>query len=58
VVSSAQVKQPVAVRYACAPQPPKGSPWNLYNASALPASPFCSDWSRMPYDPARNPMPK
>jgi sialate O-acetylesterase len=58
VVSSEKVKQPVAVRYACAPQPPKDRPWNLYNTSALPASPFCSDWSRMPYDPARNPMPK
>jgi sialate O-acetylesterase len=58
VVKSAAVKEPVAVRYACHPQATKDRPWNLYNKAGLPASPFCSDWSRMPYDPARNPMPR
>ena len=57
VISSPGVQQPVAVRYACHPQAPAGSPWNLYNREGLPASPFCSDWNRMPYDPARNPPP-
>jgi len=54
VVFSNQVKQPVAVRYACHPQASKDHPWNLYNKAGLPASPFCSDWKRMPYDPAKN----
>ena len=58
VVQSDAVKEPIAVRYACHPQAPKGRPWNLYNKSGLPASPFCSDWTRMPYDPARNPIPE
>ena len=58
VVQSDAVKEPVAVRYACHPQAPKGRPWNLYNKAGLPASPFCSDWTRMPYDPARNPIPE
>jgi hypothetical protein len=55
LVKSLQVKQPVAVRYACHPEAPQNRPWNLYNKSGLPASPFCSDWSKMPYDPAKNP---
>ena len=54
VVRSAAVKEPVAVRYACHPQAAKDSPWNLYNKAKLPASPFCSDWSRMPYNPQLN----
>ena len=58
VVKSAAVKGPVAVRYACHPQASKNRPWNLYNKAGLPASPFCSDWSRMSYNPARNPMPR
>ena len=58
VVQSDAVKEPVAVRYACHPQAPKGRSWNLYNKAGLPASPFCSDWSMMPYDPARNPIPE
>ena len=58
VVKSSLVKQPVAVRYACHPEASKkDQPWNLYNQAGLPASPFCSDWSQMPYDPAKNPMP-
>ena len=57
LVKSFSVKQPVAVRYACHPEAPKEHPWNLYNKAGLPASPFCSDWSRMPYDPAKNQMP-
>jgi sialate O-acetylesterase len=56
LVKSLSVKQPVAVRYACHPEASKEHPWNLYNKAGLPASPFCSDWSRMPYDPAKNPM--
>jgi sialate O-acetylesterase len=56
VVSSPGVQKPVAVRYACHPEAPKERPWNLYNKTGLPASPFCSDWSRMPYDPGKNPM--
>ena len=58
VVRSAAVKEPVAVRYACHPQAPKDSPWNLYNKAKLPASPFCSDWSRMPYKPQLNLPPR
>jgi len=58
VVKSDAVKKPTAVRYACYPQASKDRPWNLFNKAGLPASPFCSDWSRMPYDPARNPMPR
>jgi len=55
LVKSLSVKQPVAVRYACHPEAPKDRPWNLYNKAGLPASPFCSDWSKMAYDPAKNP---
>ena len=55
LVKSLQVKRPVAVRYACHPEAPKDRPWNLYNQAGLPASPFCSDWKRMPYDPSKNP---
>ncbi|MDP6905058.1 MAG: sialate O-acetylesterase [Verrucomicrobiota bacterium] len=54
MVRSAAVKEPTAVRYACHPQAPKNRPWNLYNKEGLPASPFCSDWSRMPYNPQLN----
>ena len=57
VVSSNGIKNPKAVRYACHPQAPQGRQWNLYNKEALPASPFCSDWSLMKYDPEKNPMP-
>jgi sialate O-acetylesterase len=57
-VSSVEVSEPKAVRYACHPQAPEGKQWNLYNGAKLPASPFCSDWSLMPYDPKQNPMPK
>ena len=38
-VSSPQVKEPVAVRYAWAPNPN----WNLTNKEGLPASPFRTD---------------
>ncbi|MDA9961440.1 hypothetical protein N9D63_01025 [Opitutales bacterium] len=55
LVKSLSVKQPVAVRYACHPEASMEHPWNLYNKAGLPASPFCSDWSKMPYDPAKNP---
>jgi len=54
VVRSNAVKGPVAVRYACHPQAPKDRTWNLYNKAGLPASPFCSDWSMMPYNPRLN----
>ena len=57
VVTNSDVPDPVAVRYACRPQAQEGKPWNLYNRAFLPASPFCSDWKRMPYDPANNPIP-
>ncbi len=57
-VRSEGLKNPLAVRYACHPEAIPGRPWNLYNSAGLPATPFCSDWSRMPYDPARNPLPK
>jgi sialate O-acetylesterase len=36
VASSAEVKQPIAVRYAWADNPD----CNLYNGAGLPASPF------------------
>ncbi len=55
LVKSLPVKRPLAVRYACHPEAPKDRPWNLYNQAGLPASPFCSDWKLMPYDPAKNP---
>ena len=55
-VKSLRVRRPVAVRYACHPEAPEGRPWNLYGKSGLPASPFCSVWGLMPYDPAENPM--
>jgi sialate O-acetylesterase len=54
VVTSVKVNKPVAVRYACHPVAPKSRPWNLYNKAGLPASPFCSDWSHMPYDHSKN----
>lgn len=55
VVSSPSVPAPVAVRYACRPQPEANAPWTLRTTAGLPAGPFCSDWSLMPYDPAANP---
>jgi sialate O-acetylesterase len=55
-VRSNKVGKPVAVRYACHPEAPKNSPWNLYGKTGLPASPFCSDWDLMPYDRSQNPM--
>ncbi|WP_231744118.1 sialate O-acetylesterase [Stieleria neptunia] len=58
VVSSPEVTQPIAVRYACHPEAEAGRAWNLYSREGLPASPFCSDWNLMPYDPDENPMPK
>ena len=54
VVRSNAVKRPAAVRYACHPQTTKDLPWNLYNMEGLPASPFCSDWSMMSYNPRLN----
>jgi sialate O-acetylesterase len=57
VVTNPDVPKPFAVRYACRPQAKEEKPWNLYNRAWLPASPFCSDWQHMPYDPARNPVP-
>jgi sialate O-acetylesterase len=54
-VSSSSVPKPLAVRYATHPTAPMDKPWNLYNKAGLPASPFCSDWARMAYDPAKNP---
>jgi putative heme-binding domain-containing protein len=54
VVRHATTKKPRAVRYACYPQAPDDKPWNLYNKAGLPASPFCSDWEQMPYDPQRD----
>lgn len=44
VVSSAAVKEPVAVRYAWAADPE----CNLANGSGLPASPFRSDTFELP----------
>jgi sialate O-acetylesterase len=45
VVSSPEVKNPVAVRYAWANAPEA----NLYNAAGLPAAPFRTDaWERVP----------
>jgi sialate O-acetylesterase len=57
IVSQTGLKGPKAVRYACYPQCPKDKQWNLYNRAKLPASPFCSDWRLMKYDPDKNPMP-
>ena len=62
IVSKSGLKNPKAVRYACHPVAPQGKQWNLYNKfknqAWLPASPFCSDWTLMAYDPSKNPMPK
>lgn len=50
VVSSADVKQPVAVRYAWAANPD----CNLYNGAGIPASPFrTDDWPTTPEQPKR-----
>ena len=58
IVRSPRVPNPTAVRYACRPEAAVGEAWNLYGANSLPVAPFCSDWSRMPYDAAKNPMPE
>ena len=55
VVTCMQVPKPLAVRYACHPVAQKDKPWNLYNKAGLPASPFCSDWTKMVYQPSKNP---
>jgi sialate O-acetylesterase len=55
VATSLDVPSPVAVRYACWPEAAVNGSWNLFGKSGLPAAPFCSDWKRMPYDPAKNP---
>ncbi|MGB0578664.1 MAG: sialate O-acetylesterase [Limisphaerales bacterium] len=47
IVVANGVKQPVAVRYACAPKPQGG---NLYNRDGYPASPFCTDLKLLPWD--------
>jgi len=49
VVSSAEVKAPVAVRYAWAPNPN----CNLYSSAGLPASPFRTDDWPIELDPNR-----
>ncbi|MDF1753492.1 MAG: sialate O-acetylesterase [Verrucomicrobiales bacterium] len=46
-VSSLQEPAPVAVRYACHTNPQGG---NLYNRAGLPASPFCSDLTMLPWE--------
>lgn len=46
LVRSPQVKKPRAVRYACTGGPTNA---NLYNKAGLPASPFCSDLSLLPW---------
>ncbi|MFT5499081.1 MAG: sialate O-acetylesterase [Kiritimatiellia bacterium] len=45
-VTSTMVKQPTAVRYATEGDPEKA---NLYNRQKLPASPFCSELSLLPW---------
>jgi sialate O-acetylesterase len=49
VVSSPQVENPLAVRYAWAPNPR----CNLYNSAGLPASPFRTDNWPVELDPDR-----
>lgn len=46
VVRSQFVSHPVAVRYACLGGPDNP---NLYNRAGLPASPFCSHLSFLPW---------
>jgi sialate O-acetylesterase len=54
VVSSAEVKEPQAVRYAWAANPT----CTLYNKAGLPASPFrTDDWDLAPPTPAKTPAP-
>ena len=50
LVHSPSVPKPVAVRYACEGNPEKA---NLYNLAGLPASPFCSDLSLLPWAEAK-----
>lgn len=47
-VRSAAVTRPRAVRYACSGDPAGA---NLYNQAGLPASPFCSELSLLPWPP-------
>ena len=47
VATSPDCPNPVAVRYACEGDP-EGA--NLYNRDGLPASPFCSDLSRLSWE--------
>ena len=42
-----QVESPVAVRYACSPEPQGG---NLYNREGYPASPFVTDLEMLPWE--------
>ncbi len=46
---SAHVESPVAIRYACEGHAEDA---NLYNRAGLPASPFCSDLSLLPWEKA------
>ena len=48
VVSSNEVKSPIAVRYAYGVSPQN---CNLYNKAGLPAAPFCSKPDLVKYDP-------
>jgi len=50
VVKSTKVEKPVAVRYACEGAPADA---NLYNRAGLPASPFCSKLSLLPWGEAK-----
>ena len=52
VVRSRFVSHPVAVRYACLGDPENP---NLYNRAGLPASPFCSHLSFLPWAPSPSP---
>ncbi len=47
-VTSAKVKSPIAVRYACEISPTN---CNFYNRAGLPAAPFCSRPDLLQYDP-------
>jgi sialate O-acetylesterase len=49
IVTNPSVPNPVAVRYACEGNPEDA---NLYNRQGLPASPFCSDLSLLPWGDA------
>lgn len=47
LVFSVAVKNPIAVRYACEGEVENA---NLYNRAGLPASPFCSDLTLLPWE--------